>query len=239
MIEGVRPFEGTDRSASERARGRLSYANVVATLALFLAIGGGTFAVASALKKNSVKSKQIKNGKVKNVDLADDAVDAAKVADGSLLSADFAAGQLPKGPKGDTGPAGRSALGALHNGETIRGVWAVQGQGGSGGIDTEGVTFPIPAPIPVDSFHVVFAGGDTVSGGSCTGTAASPSAPAGFVCIYPATAVGLASGLGYGARGDPLGNSTAVGDGSTGGFIAEVIGTAGFHANGTWAYRAP
>ena len=235
----MRLFEGKADSASEGVRGRLSYANVVATVALFLALGGGTFAVASALKKNSVKSKQIKNGQVKNRDLADDAVDTAKVADGSLLSADFAAGQLPKGAKGDTGPAGRSALEALHSGETIRGAWALQGQASATGPDSTGVTFPVPAPSPVDSTHVVFNGNDTVPGGNCTGTAAAPTAPAGFVCIYAAAAVATTAAYGYGANGDPLGDATATGDGSTAGFIVTVIGTAGFHASGTWAYKAP
>ncbi len=48
-----------------RLRSRLTYANVVATIALFVALGGGAYAVLK-LPKNSVKSKQIKNGQVKN-----------------------------------------------------------------------------------------------------------------------------------------------------------------------------
>jgi hypothetical protein len=67
---------------------------------------------AVALPKNSVTSKQIKNGQVKTADLAKNAVTGAKVKDGSLLSADFKPGQLvagapgPQGPKGDTGAQG-------------------------------------------------------------------------------------------------------------------------------------
>src|SRR5262249_20222820 len=44
-------------------RTRLSYANVVATLALLLALGGVSYA-ATKLPKNSVGTKQIKNGSV-------------------------------------------------------------------------------------------------------------------------------------------------------------------------------
>ena len=51
-----------------RVRKHLTYANVVATIALFLALGGG---VAWALAKNSVKSKHIANGQVKDVDIED------------------------------------------------------------------------------------------------------------------------------------------------------------------------
>jgi hypothetical protein len=69
--------------------------NVVGFIALFIALGAGAYA--AGLPKDSVKSKQIKAGAVKNSDLADDAVTSPKVADGSLLGKDFAPGQLPAG----------------------------------------------------------------------------------------------------------------------------------------------
>jgi hypothetical protein len=87
-----------------RVRDRLTYANVMATVAVFIALGAGAYA--AGLAKNSVKSKQIKAGAVKTGELADNAVTSTKVADGSLLGADFAAGQLPAGPQGDTGAQG-------------------------------------------------------------------------------------------------------------------------------------
>ena len=53
-------------------RKHLSYANVVATLALIVAVAGGTTAVAISGKaaKNSVTSKSIKDGSVTGRDLA-------------------------------------------------------------------------------------------------------------------------------------------------------------------------
>jgi hypothetical protein len=89
----------------DRLRRNLSYANVMATIAVFVALGGSSYA-AVALTKNSVKSKHIGKGQVKRPDLAKNAVRSAKVLDGSLLAADFKAGQLPAGPKGDPGPEG-------------------------------------------------------------------------------------------------------------------------------------
>jgi len=47
----------------DRLRPKLTYANVIATLALVIAIGGGAYAVGVA--KNSVRSKQIKDGSVR------------------------------------------------------------------------------------------------------------------------------------------------------------------------------
>jgi hypothetical protein len=76
-------------------RNHLSYANVTATLALFVALSGSAYA-AIKLPANSVGTAQIQNK----------AVTSPKVLDGSLLAADFKAGQLPAGQQGPAGPAG-------------------------------------------------------------------------------------------------------------------------------------
>jgi hypothetical protein len=78
-----------------KLRERLTYANVMATIAVFIALGGASYA-ATQLPKNSVGSNQIKKG----------AVTGAKVRSGSLLASDFKAGQLPQGPRGAEGPPG-------------------------------------------------------------------------------------------------------------------------------------
>ncbi len=79
-------------------------ANLIAYLALFIALGGTSYA-AVKLPKNSVGAKQIKKN----------AVTSSKVKNGSLRAKDFPTGELPAGPagakgdkgdKGDTGPAG-------------------------------------------------------------------------------------------------------------------------------------
>jgi hypothetical protein len=88
-------------------RARLSHATVVAYLALFVALGG-TSVAAVTLANNSVKSKHIAKGNVKRSDIGRNAVNSAKVANASLRAADFAAGQLPAGPKGDKGDTGQT-----------------------------------------------------------------------------------------------------------------------------------
>ena len=52
--------------------------NVYGLIAVFIALGGTGYA-ATHLDRNAVKSKQIKNGEVKTIDLADDAVTDAKL----------------------------------------------------------------------------------------------------------------------------------------------------------------
>jgi hypothetical protein len=93
----------------KQIRSRLSYANVMSSLAVFLVLGGATAIAAKqlgkntvgtkALKKNSVtKAKikknaivtaKIKNAAVTTAKLKDGAVTGAKVADGSLSGADI------------------------------------------------------------------------------------------------------------------------------------------------------
>jgi len=85
----------------------------IGLLALFFALSGTAYA--ATLPRNSVGNAQLKRN----------AVTSTKVRNGSLLRADFRAGQLPRGPAGPrgltgatgpagptgpTGPAGRNAV---------------------------------------------------------------------------------------------------------------------------------
>jgi hypothetical protein len=84
----------------------------VALLALFVALGGVSWA-ATSLPRNSVGSTQIKTGGVAASDLRAGAVTSKAVRDGGLRAVDFAAGQLPAGARGATGPQGeRGPVGA-------------------------------------------------------------------------------------------------------------------------------
>ena len=84
---------------------RPSPSMAVALTALFVALGGSSYA-AVTLKKNSVRSHHIKNGQVKGPDLVKNGVTTTKVKDASLLAKDFKSGQLPGGPRGPQGVQG-------------------------------------------------------------------------------------------------------------------------------------
>jgi hypothetical protein len=76
-------------------RGRLTYANVMSTIAVFMAMGLGGAWAATHLKKNSVSSKQVKNESILSKDLKDGkAVTGGDVTDGSIASADLADGSV-------------------------------------------------------------------------------------------------------------------------------------------------
>jgi len=96
---------------------RLTYANVVATIALFAAVGTGGAYAASKLSKNSVTSATIRDHAVQGKDLAAGAIGSGQIADRSITKSDLAASvrdgldgtagpQGPAGPAGPTGPSG-------------------------------------------------------------------------------------------------------------------------------------
>ncbi len=81
----------------KKIRGSLTYANVIATLALFLALSGGVVYAASTLGANSVKSKNIAAKAVKARNLAKNAVKAKAIAANAVTSAKLKAGAVTGG----------------------------------------------------------------------------------------------------------------------------------------------
>ena len=121
MVGATTPRERREMS---KLRGRVSFANVMSAIAVFIALGGTSYAI-SQLPKNSVGKKQLKanavttakikkaavtKAKIKNdavdrlkirdgaVDgrkISDGAVDGSKVADGSLTESDVNVAKMP------------------------------------------------------------------------------------------------------------------------------------------------
>jgi hypothetical protein len=106
------------RRIGARVHARLTYSNVIATLALFVALGGTGYAAAT-LRKNSVGTKQLKNGAVTTSKLHQGAITGSKVAKNSLNGEQINAGTLGTVPSathattaGSAAPSG-AASGAL------------------------------------------------------------------------------------------------------------------------------
>jgi hypothetical protein len=88
---------------------RLTYANVMSTIAVFLVVGGATAFAASQLEKNSVGTKQLKKNAVTAAKIKPGAVTLGKIsasAQGALKGAQGPQGS--QGPKGESGPRGPS-----------------------------------------------------------------------------------------------------------------------------------
>lgn len=93
-----------------RLRTKLTYANVMATIAVFIALGGTGYA-ATQLPRNSVGTKQIRTGGVGASELRSSAVTSRDIRNGTISTRDMSASARrsltgPAGPAGPIGPAG-------------------------------------------------------------------------------------------------------------------------------------
>jgi hypothetical protein len=153
---------------------RLTYTNVAATLALFIALGGSSYAAAgftganirngtltgSDLEDESVKGRDVANSTLTGADLKTGSVTSSDVDNESLQGSDVKAGELPAGPAGPAGPrgvtdvvTGRVIELVLLAGETkevlatcLPGQVAV----GGGGTSPDGASFLAGAPVESD-----------------------------------------------------------------------------------------
>jgi hypothetical protein len=221
-------------------RKRLSYANVIASLALFIALGGVGYA-ASQLPNNSVGTPQLKAN----------AVTSSKVKNGTLLSKDFKAGQIPAGAKGATGtpgPAGLTgptgvagatgATGAagplltvLASGQTLTGYLMPWSQATlANELAAASASFQFPLSVAPTAHYITFG---TANPAGCTGTPTEPAASPGHLCIYE-----LAAPTNSTIRGinSPAGDGTS----SRFGFAGWVrsTGAGQYFYRATWAVTA-
>jgi len=132
-----------------KLRSHLSYANVASTVALLLAVGGGSAYAASQIRTrnigyhavtaskiafNAVTASKVKNSSLTGRDLRNESVTTSDVDNGTLRAQDFAAGQLPPGPKGDKGDPATSIFGVVSATGTLtggKGVAAVSASAGA------------------------------------------------------------------------------------------------------------
>jgi hypothetical protein len=91
-------------------RKRLTYANVMSTIAIFLVLGGATALAATQLAKNSVGTKQLKSNAVTAAKIKKEAVTAAKIKNGAVGTGKLGAGAVTGGQLG-TGAVDATKLG--------------------------------------------------------------------------------------------------------------------------------
>lgn len=113
-----------------RLRSGLTYANVTATLALFIALGGTSYA-ALKLPHNSVGSAQIRMGAVHSSDIHDRSVQLRDINSSARRA--LASRQGPAGPQGPAGaPAAKYFAVATSSGRFVRGDAVSGGREGIG-----------------------------------------------------------------------------------------------------------
>lgn len=231
---------------------RPSPALVISLIALFVALGGTGYAALS-LPKNSVGTKQLKKNAVTGSKIKKNAVTSSKVKDHSLTGADVnlgALGTVPSASNAGHANAADSATNAGHattadsaanatglagplaSGQTLIGYVDSAGHVGAGEIAPEtSISFQIPlAAAP--AFHIVPVGGPST--GACPGTATSPSAAPGNLCIYESTLVNT-TGFSLPDGLNPVSGPTRFG-------LPGLLGAStngDYIARGAWAVTAP
>ncbi len=162
--------------------------------ALFIALGGVSVAATNDfLPRNSVGTQQIQNNSVTRAKIAHQSITSILVKPGSLMASDFAAGQIPAGPKGDTGATGSQGP----KGDTgATGPRGPAGVLGTMGVAQGGVW------VGAHTYGTVYVG--VPDGKQATGATASWSTPwvpdLGYISVRPSiTPAGHADG--YSATG--------------------------------------
>jgi hypothetical protein len=123
-----------------RLRARVTYANITATVALFVALGGTSYA-ALTLPRNSVGSAQIRKNAVSASEIRARAVGSSEIRDRAIRLSDIAASARtslrgaqgpagPAGPKGDAATTYRAAVDS-GGGRALGNARAVSHQGGT------------------------------------------------------------------------------------------------------------
>jgi hypothetical protein len=114
----------------DRLRPRLTYANVVATLALFIALGGSAVAASGLLT-----GKDIKDGSLTGADVATNSIGTKDVA--GLKAKDFLASERAKlkGPTGAQGGKGDQGIQGLQGPTGAEGPTGPTGSDGTTGAD--------------------------------------------------------------------------------------------------------
>jgi hypothetical protein len=221
-------------------RQRLTYANVLATVALFLVLGGSAVAaghyVITAKKQISPKVLKALRGAKGAKGARGPMGSSGPTGQTGATGATGANGPIgpmgPMGPKGDPGPL----LTTVPYNATIKGVYGIQTTVPAN-TTTVGAFVSFPLALPERPLLVVLsANGSAVT--HCPGTATAPTADPGYLCVY------RASGAGIGA-------TTHIDDPTTGtrestsvyGFeVEDTVASAASQAltdTGSWAYSAP
>jgi hypothetical protein len=260
-----------------RFRSKLTYSNVAASLALFVALGG--VAVAAGLPKNSVGTKQLKPNAVTTAKIKNGAVNSRKLAHGAVIAGKLGPNSVSPGNLGNgsvtsskiaaaaviassikngvvtnnklqnesvstqklangsvtsakLGPEVAPLLGTLKTGQTLRGVFDLGGNAGTGPVGdiargAVSFQFPISGNAPAVT---VLKKGQTTANCSGIGSGSAPAATAGNLCVYLTEEVNLAETGGLTAE-----NNTRLGFG----LAAKAKEEGEYVAFGQWAVTAP
>jgi hypothetical protein len=229
----------------KRLRSKLTYANVMATIAIFFVLTGIGFAVAK-LPKKSVGTKQLKNNAVTSKKIHKNAVNASKIKTGAVGRSEIASGAVSTSEisnqavtRSKIADSAIPLLGTLRTGQTLRGSFDLgSAPGGAGNTSHQGYSFQFPlnnAPTAPAANVLDLVANPGANTASCPGVAGgnvqTPNAANGQLCVYITGKTNLAA-----ATPVQIENTSRLGFGlvaSSGAAATDYVAT------GFWAVTAP
>jgi hypothetical protein len=244
----------------KQIRKRLTYANVMSSIAVFLVIGGATAFAAGHLGKNTVGAKQLKKNAVTTAKIKNEAVTGVKIKKGTITGANLDLAALGTVPSATNATHATTADSATHvtnadnannataaaspttlaSGKTETGVYATVGNGGSaGGYVGADISFPFPLASPPKPHYIAVGEGSTPE---CPGSAENPKAAPGQLCAYEIESYGT-TGVTFFDEAFTEEGLTSSEEGATrfGAQVAAETETSASHSGlgGIWAVTAP
>jgi hypothetical protein len=236
----------------KRLRSKLTYANVMATIAVFLVLTGIGVAVA---RSGKVGTRQLKNGAVTSKKIHKDSVNASKIKSGAVGRSELANGAVGTGKISNSAvntsklangavtrakidSASLPLISTLNTGQTLRGSFDIGGGDGGAVAQTirNGESFQFPllnAPTANTVIDASVASPTFTS--NCTGLSGgnqqTPNAAAGQLCVYITFKSANFTSLAVDA-----GALTRLGFGLTGDFGTGAVSS---QVIGQWAVTAP
>jgi hypothetical protein len=230
----------------KRLRSKLTYANVMATIAIFFVLTGIGFAVAKR-HGHKIGTRQLKNGAVTTKKIHKDAVTAAKIKSGAVGRSEIASGAVNTGKisnkavtRSKIADSAIPLLGTLRTGQTLRGSFNIGG-GDSGAVAQTirgGDTFQFPlnnAPSAPAANVIDASVASPVFTSNCSGLSGgsgqTPNAAAGQLCVYITFKSPNYTSLAFDS-----GALTRLGFGLTADFSSGAVTS---QVRGQWAVTAP
>jgi hypothetical protein len=141
-----------------RLRGRLSYANVTASLALFIALGGTGYA-AVTLPRNSVGSAQLRTNAVGTKEIRRGAVRSSDIRNRTIRLDDLATStrNTLRGTPGPTGPAGKDAATYRAAINLVGGIAGGNARGGAHQLGSNLYSVEFPADVSACTYSATLA----------------------------------------------------------------------------------
>jgi len=170
-----------------KLRGRLTYSNVMSTIAVFMVLGGGAAVAANQLPKNSVGSPQIKKNAVKTGDIARNAVRVGKIDKEAVKAGKLAKNAVPTNRLRDNAVTGdkvnESTLSTVPSAQTSNSIVPPEGWhevGAPGEVGFQNGWANAPGPFETAAFYKDHEGVVHLKGYVSGGTGAIFQLPAGY-----------------------------------------------------------